>query len=384
MPGKGMKRDRAVFLDRDGTLIQEKGYLKDPSQLVLEQGASEAVSMLNRAGFPVVLITNQSGIVRGYYTEADLKIVHKALNELLADHHARLDAILYCPHHPDGIRKEYQKACTCRKPGTGMVLEAARSLGMSIQGSYMIGDKTTDMEMARCAGMTGILVMTGYGREQWKQSLQASSTPKPDRVADHILEAAQWIVQTETEGIQKPFLPEENPHGLSSISSKWASLPFLTARTERFRGQGQKIVLAHGTFDLLHPGHVRYLQAAKDLGDILIVAITDDRSARAEKGPGRPVTPVEERLEILSALTCVDFCVVTWEEGPLSVLETVRPDVYVQGTDSTETTAPERDMLCHWGGQVRIVGPSKTYAGSRIIHHIRETSKQFRIKNNGG
>lgn len=147
-----------VFFDRDGTLIEERNYLSDPEQVALLPGAAEAVRRVREAGFLAVVLTNQSGVGRGYFRMEDVEAVHRRMEELLAAEGARLDAIYVCPHAPE-------EDCPCRKPRTGLVELAARELGIDLRRSWMIGDKSADIEMARNAGMRGVLVMTGYGAE---------------------------------------------------------------------------------------------------------------------------------------------------------------------------------------------------------------------------
>jgi histidinol-phosphate phosphatase family protein len=141
----------AVFLDRDGTVIADREYLASPEGVALLPGAGEAVARLNRAGLPVVLVTNQSGIGRGYFSAADYHAVHGRLVEALAAEGARLDAVYHCPHAPE-------EACDCRKPGPGMFERAARELGLDLAASFYVGDRLRDVEAGLALGGTGILV----------------------------------------------------------------------------------------------------------------------------------------------------------------------------------------------------------------------------------
>jgi D-glycero-D-manno-heptose 1,7-bisphosphate phosphatase len=155
----------AVFLDRDGVLIEEVGYLADPRQVVLIPGAGAAVAAINRAGIPVVLVTNQAGIARGYLSEARLAEIHQRLSALLAEEGGKIDAIYYCPHHPTEGIAPYRLQCSCRKPQPGMLLQAATELAVDLPRSTMIGDKLSDLEAGVRAGCRSILVRTGYGGE---------------------------------------------------------------------------------------------------------------------------------------------------------------------------------------------------------------------------
>lgn len=152
------RRRPGVLLDRDGTLIEERHYLADPAEVVLLPGAGAAVARWNASGVPVALVTNQSGVARGYFGEAAVEAVHQRLHELLAAEGARLDGVWFCPHHPD-----HGGPCACRKPAPGMAEQAAEGLGLDLARSWVIGDKLCDVELATAVGATGVLVRTGHG-----------------------------------------------------------------------------------------------------------------------------------------------------------------------------------------------------------------------------
>jgi D-glycero-D-manno-heptose 1,7-bisphosphate phosphatase len=157
----------AVFLDRDGTLVEEVDYLVDPGQLRLIPGAAAAVRRLNEAGWPVVVVTNQSVIARGMASAQQLGQIHARLADLLRAEGARLDAIYYCPHHPDLGEPPYRAACECRKPLPGLLRRAARELDLDLARSAMIGDGLRDLEAGRAAGCERlVLVRTGHGRAE--------------------------------------------------------------------------------------------------------------------------------------------------------------------------------------------------------------------------
>ncbi len=153
-------------------------------------------------------------------------------------------------------------------------------------------------------------------------------------------------------------------------SDKIKTLPALRRIAARLRAGGRTIVLANGIFDLFHVGHVRYLSAAKALGDVLVVAMNDDASARALKGRGRPVIPLRERLEILSAVSVVDYCVPFSGRTVKTVIDALRPDIHAKGTDYTRGTVPERDDVLACGGRIAIVGDPKRHATSTLIRRI--------------
>lgn len=161
--GELMKR--AVFLDRDGTINIEKDYLYQINDFEFIPGAAEAIRMLNQAKIMVVVVTNQSGVARGYYTEEDVENLHRHIATELARSGAHVDVWLYCPHHPDG-RGSYALPCTCRKPLPGMLLDAAARHDIDLESSAIIGDKRADIEAGQAAGCRTILVRTGYGEKE--------------------------------------------------------------------------------------------------------------------------------------------------------------------------------------------------------------------------
>ena len=169
----------AVFLDRDGTINREVHYLSKPEQLELLPGAGEAIRRLNDLGLPVILVTNQSGVARGYLSEETLRCIHELLGKMLAGHGAHLDAIYYCPDLPDS-------GSSCRKPEIGMLEQAAREHGVDLRRSYVVGDMAKDIEMGRRVGARTVLVLTGYGQE-------AREKVRPDHVAGDLAEAVGWI-----------------------------------------------------------------------------------------------------------------------------------------------------------------------------------------------
>ncbi|MCD5383172.1 HAD family hydrolase [candidate division WOR-3 bacterium] len=173
--------NRAIFIDRDGTLTKEKGYVTDPSHIELIPGACEAIDGFRSLGFLTVLLTNQSAIGRGYITEEALRDQHKRLKLLLSK--SFLDGIYACPHHPDD-------GCECRKPKPGLLRRACLDLNIDKRKSYIIGDLETDIELGKREGAKTILVLTGHGRESLKKI-------SPDYIADDILSAFTYILNSQ-------------------------------------------------------------------------------------------------------------------------------------------------------------------------------------------
>ena len=189
-PAKGVP---AVFLDRDGTICEEVGYINHLDRLQVYPWAAEAIRRINRAGFPVIVVTNQSGVGRGHFTESLVKQVHMKIALELAAADARLDAFYYCPHHPSAVAEEYRKDCRCRKPGTGMIEEAAKRFNIDVASSFVIGDSYRDIEMGHRAGAKSVLVMTGYGRGEYEYHRKGWPRP-PDRIAENLLDAVGKIL----------------------------------------------------------------------------------------------------------------------------------------------------------------------------------------------
>lgn len=184
---------RAVFMDRDGTISEEVGYVNHPSRYKVFPFAAEAVRALNEAGWLAVLVTNQAGVARGYFKEELVGEVHKVLVSELERDGARLDAIYYCPHHPTVGEPPYRFDCDCRKPRPGLLLRAARELDLDLSRSWMVGDRYSDTELARRAGARSAFVLTGYGRGELE--FQSDAWPqRPDLIAENLLEAVKTIV----------------------------------------------------------------------------------------------------------------------------------------------------------------------------------------------
>ena len=193
-------RRPAVFFDRDGTLNEEVEFVSAPEQLRLIPGAGRAVRAVNESGFLALVISNQSGIARGLFTEADLIPIHAKFEQDLAASGGRIDRIYYCPHHPTAGIPPYRVECDCRKPRTGMLLQAERELDADLGNSYVIGDRIVDVLAGRNAGAKGILVLTGYGATSVEECRDRGIVP--DHVAPSVEEAVKFILN-EHKGVSK-------------------------------------------------------------------------------------------------------------------------------------------------------------------------------------
>jgi len=183
--------DPAVFLDRDGTLIEEIGYLNRIDRIALFPWSVDAVRLLNRAGFKVVVITNQAGVARGFFGEALVREVEAWLAARMEAGGARIDGFYYCPHHPQGVVEAYRRDCECRKPRPGMVLKASSDLGLDLARSVVVGDRWLDVELGRAVGARSILVRTGYGQREEQQPPDGVGA---DAVVENLIEAVSVIL----------------------------------------------------------------------------------------------------------------------------------------------------------------------------------------------
>jgi len=182
----------AVFLDRDGTLNKEVGYLDHLDRFELYPWAIDAVRLLNRAGFVVVVVTNQAGVARGLLSEKFLGDLHQHMTDIFSVGGAKIDRIYYCPHHPEAPVEAYRFHCDCRKPNPGMVRQAERELSLDLVRSFVVGDRWCDVQLAQAVGAKGILVRTGYGASE------VGSPPEGVSVAavrSNLMEAVGWILQ---------------------------------------------------------------------------------------------------------------------------------------------------------------------------------------------
>lgn len=186
---------RAVFLDRDGVVNVEDDHIRDTARFRLYPDALPAIKRLNGAGFRVVIITNQSGVARGYMTERTVNEIHGLLRHWAGQAGARIDRIEYCPHHPEGSVEPYARECGCRKPKPGMILKAAGEMGLDLRGSYIVGDKLTDTALGPVIGArAALLVRTGFGRRE-EEKVGRGEAAAPDHVADGIGDAVDWILK---------------------------------------------------------------------------------------------------------------------------------------------------------------------------------------------
>ena len=185
---------KAVFLDKDGTLIHDIPYNVRPDLIRLKNDVQSGLLRLQVAGFLIIVVTNQSGVAKGFFEESQLKTVENTIARLLSEGGVKLNGFYYCPHHPDGIIKEFAILCDCRKPSPGMLLEAAARSDIDLSNSWMVGDILNDVEAGNRAGANTVLINNG-GETEWLTGKYRT----PDHIADNLVDAADYILKVENE-----------------------------------------------------------------------------------------------------------------------------------------------------------------------------------------
>jgi rfaE bifunctional protein nucleotidyltransferase chain/domain len=344
-----MKTNRlqpAIFLDRDGTINLNTHYVNKPSQVSLLPNAADGLKILKSLGFLLVGVTNQSGIARGYFTLSDLKKVNDRLQQLLGRSGVALDAIYFSPFHKKGTIKRFTKDSDCRKPGPGMLRQAAKDLGIDLSSSYMIGDMDSDIGAGINAGVRATVFLGDAGKK-----LEYNPTIR----AKNLIEAAVWI-------------------GIDMQRAKIAeSKSELEGKVRRLRQRCKKIVFTNGAFDILHPGHVNFLRFARSLGDALVVGLNSDSSIRKYKGKDRPVNPEPDRLAMLCGLDSVDLVTVFSETDPRAVIRVVKPDIHVKDGNYLMQDLLEARTVVDNGGRVVLIPRIGDYSSTRVIKKLRQS-----------
>jgi D-glycero-D-manno-heptose 1,7-bisphosphate phosphatase len=189
----------AVFLDRDGTINEQMGYINHLTRFRMFPDAADAILRLNEADIPVVVVTNQSGLARGYFPESLLEDVHLKMKKDLSRAGAHVDGIYICPHHPEAKEEKFRINCNCRKPKTGLFQQAAKELQLDLSRSYVVGDRWSDLKAAARCKAKGVLVLTGYGRGDY-EFIGPGEEIQPHFVAESLQDAVSWILDDIAEG----------------------------------------------------------------------------------------------------------------------------------------------------------------------------------------
>lgn len=353
-----------ALIDRDGTLIEEKHYLSDPNEVVLHDRSVRAIKLLEREGVARVLCTNQSGVGRGFFTAGDVEKVHAHLQQLLAAEDAKLDAVYYATANPDSDEPDQLEARRMRKPARGMAKAARQDLGLESVPLFSIGDRLSDITFAHNCGGTGILVRTGYGKECEAQLAEESVHPP---IAPDLYDAARILLNS--------LVLAEYPDDVV-LAKKLHSPGQLRGIARRERSLGRRVVLANGCFDLLHGGHVSFLENARMAGDVLILAVNSNASIRRIKGEGRPILDEPARLQMLAGIRAIDYLTVFHTDTADEILEEIHPDIHAKGTDYKSDTVPERLTSKRLGIETVIAGAPKENSTRDIIEIIVERGRE--------
>jgi len=183
------KKNKAVFLDRDGTIIEDTGYISTPAQIKFIPGSIAAIKKLNQAGYKVIVITNQSGVARGLFSEDMLQTIDKVVHRQILNGHAQVDGFYYCPHHPEHGVYPYKQKCDCRKPEIGLIKKAVKEHQIELDGSWLVGDHSCDIAAGQKAGVQTVFVLTGHGAKE-RENLPA----KPGHTAADLAAAVKYIL----------------------------------------------------------------------------------------------------------------------------------------------------------------------------------------------
>jgi|GEM_PF-491760 len=330
----------AIFLDRDGTLLQDAGYTYKESDLSFLPFVIEGLKELQR-NFPLFIVTNQSGINRGYFTEEQMQQFHAHMLHELKNEGIEIKKIYFSPHRPD-------EPSETRKPSPGLLDLCKKEFEVDLKSSWVVGDKISDIELAERRGSLSVLLMTGSPLTGMKK-LKAQP---PTYIASNFQQAVQFICRTSAEKI----IPR----------------PELKKLIQEKRGLGKKIVSLNGTFDLTHSGHQKILEEAKAQGDILIVALNSDASVKQNKGPLRPLNNEKARLLMMSSFPNVDYVTCFDEKTPISLLEEIKPDVHVNGSEYGENCI-EAPTVKKYGGRIHVVELKEGFSSSNLIQQkLRE------------
>jgi rfaE bifunctional protein nucleotidyltransferase chain/domain len=327
--------NKAIFLDRDGTLnYDKKGYIHKVEELEFYPDVFESLNSLKH-DYSFIIITNQSGIGRGYYTEAQFHEFNDKLVEKLSDKGIKIEKTYFCPHHPE-------EECICRKPNLKFIRQAQKEFNINLEQSWVIGDHPHDVELGKKAGCKAIYLLTGHGVKHRKEM-----KIKPDYIAGNLKQAKDFI--------------------LFDKDSKIVSRQDLGNLAEDLRKKRKKIVTLNGTFDILHKGHEKIIDEAKKQGDVLFVGVNSDRSVKKNKGQDRPLNDENSRAKMMANFDSVDYVFIFDEDTPIKFIEEIRPDVHVNGSEYGDECI-EAETVIKYGGIIHVVRLLEGYSTTNMIN----------------
>jgi len=337
---------QAIFLDRDGTINEDIGFVHKPEDLKFLPNAIDGLKKLAETGkFNFFIITNQSGIGLGHFEEKDFWNFMEAITSELIEHGIHIEDTYFAPDVPE-------LPTIMRKPAIGMLKKAEQEHGIILSKSYIIGDRSTDVDMGWSAGCRTVLI---------KSERLKKYPPKiePDVAVNDLLEAAEWIIkeeEREEKGKKKIYEREE-----------------LKTIINNLKKEGKKIVTCNGSFDIMHYGHVYFLNEAKKQGNILVVMLNSDSSISEYKSKDRPINKQEYRAEVLAALEAVDYITIFDETTPIKTLEMIKPDIHANGSEYGKECVEAKTVKKH-GGKLHLINRIGNFSTTEMIKKIKKAA----------
>ncbi|GEM_PF-415286 len=340
-------KKKIIFLDRDNTLNYDPGYLGNPEEVRILPGVKESLHLLSRMGYEFIVLSNQSGISRGYISEEDVDKVNQRISQKLAP--VKILRYYICPHRDEDN-------CPCRKPSAGLLEKALADYRISLTDSYMVGDRFRDLTPGEKFGIPGVLIKREGATDE-----DAGIQPPGNMVfsTSSFEEAARYIIEN---GFEQNFR-KKIFSGVNDIAFK--------NRLARYKLSGKKIVFTNGVFDILHTGHIQYLYQASRLGKKLIIGLNADSTVKKLKGKDRPVNSFFDRAIHLAALDFVDAVFSFSEDTPVEAIKVIQPDIHVKGGDYKKEDLPEYSTVQSYGGEIEILPFRNGYSTTSIIRKIR-------------
>ena len=336
---------KTIFLDRDGTLNHDPGYLNDPENFFLKDHVIEGLSLLKNAGFHFIVITNQSGVSRRLITEKQLEAIHQKMISIFSRYGIKIKKIYHCP--------DLNERSARRKPNPGMIQEALNEFPIDLKQSYIIGDSLRDIQTGAKWNIPGIWLNSS------SVDLHGSDFPRNLKYSvDDLFKAACFILREE---YRKSWTPKIYYKRERSFQEN----------IRRIRSENKKIVFTNGCFDILHAGHLEYLGQTSQLADFLVIGLNSDKSVKKIKGNDRPIFNEIERSTKLAHIFCVDMVVIFDEDLPIELIREIKPDFYSKGGDYKKEKLPERSVLEKIGSEIFILPYIKGNSTTNIIERVK-------------
>jgi len=351
-----------ALIDRDGCLIEEKHYLHKPEDVSLYEQSITALKLLEDQNIARVICTNQSGVARGMFSEQDVEKVHDHLTAIIEKKGCSIQGIYSCFDHKDAVEEKYKQYLELRKPNPGMAEKAISDLGLEGIPVFAIGDKKIDVEFGENAGGFGVQVKTGHGQAE----LEESGNNPEHLVADDILDGVEMALN---EIIKREF-PEDE-----TLKRKLKTRKQLANICSDLKAEGKRVGFANGCFDLIHGGHISFLENSRAAGDFLILGLNSNTSIKRLKGKERPILEEPARIQLLSALKAVDFITIFYEDSADETLKLIHPTYHAKGTDYRSDNVPELITTRKLGIETVIAGAPKENSTRDILDVIIERSK---------